>query len=152
VVTLALLALLVLFLGGFHTLVGVFDAAWPAGTIHDPPAENLREFAVLQVFLPLTDKWKDPEDANNHAAAAEDELPPAVGSKAWLVQQSTAGWRDYAARHGYTYHLVGERLGDAGMPIHFTRFVAMLELLKTHRCACRRYTDLVLLHCRVLLH
>lgn len=87
---------------------------------------GLRDFAVLQVFVPLTQKWRKGE---RHAAPEA----PEVGSKAWLVHQSTSGWRAYSARHGYTYSLVQQRMGDPDMPIHFVRFLAILELLLTHR-------------------
>lgn len=87
------------------------------------------DFAILQVFVPTTKKWEDTEETS---ATITSNTTVGTGPS-WLMRQSTNGWRSYAARHGYTYRLVQERMGDADMPIHFVRFLAMLELLKTHR-------------------
>ncbi|KAK3246852.1 hypothetical protein CYMTET_43626 [Cymbomonas tetramitiformis] len=103
------------------------------------PGAVVGKFAVVQVFVPVTPKWS--------------ETGEAVGSKQWLLQRSVAGWRAYCERHGYTYRLVQERLGEDQMPIHFVRFLAVAELLKTHEWVFYADVDaFVRLPARPLVH
>lgn len=96
------------------------------------PFANSR-FAVVQVFVPVTDKWK--------AASADD---PAVGSKTWLARQSQRSWREYCRRHGYRYVLFEDRQANVSdMPVHFDRFVAVRRLLQRHEWVLYADSDVV---------
>jgi len=45
------------------------------------------DILILQVFVPVSKKWTSDNSAT-------------VGSRAWVIQQSIASWRQYASRHG----------------------------------------------------